>query len=179
MGNKRVDEPVITINAMVKVGPWTVERVDYGEWRRCRRCKTPHKEVWVCTIDPQVNDATVAARLEGDRTWRVGSTCGPTLEMVSDHNWVGTTAELRKKVRLAVDATRAISGGRASAHEWHFLHLVEAWLPKLLDGTLDPRLQRPMRSHVNGVLNRLKRDAWDAEQAKAPPWRHRPPGMPT
>lgn len=179
MGNKRVDEPLITINAMVKVGPWTVECVEYGKWRPCRRCETMHKETWVCTIDPSVDDATVAARLQGDRTWRVGSTCGPTLEMVSDHNWSGTTAALKKMVKLAVDATRAIKGGRASAREWNFLHLVEEWLPQLLAGTLDPHLQRVLRSHVNGVLNRLKEDAWEAEQAKAPPWRPGLPGMPT
>jgi len=178
MGNKRVDEPVITIRAMVKVGPWTVEDVEYGKWRPCRRCKTMHKETWVCTIDPNVPDSVVKERLDGDRTWRVGSTCGPTLEMVSDHNWAGTTADLKKKVRLAVDATRAIKGGRASAHEWHFLHLVEAWLPQLLAGTLDLHLQTVMRHHVNGVLNTLKEDAWKAAQAKAPPWPPRLPGMP-
>ena len=117
----------------------------------------------------------MAEKLTGKRKWLVGSTCGPTLEVVSDGRWSGPPKALKTTVKLAVDATRAIKGGRASEREWHFLHLVEAWLPKLLDGTLDPRLQRPMRSHVNGVLNRLKQDAWEAEQAKARPW---PPAFP-
>lgn len=117
MGNKRVDEPVITIRAMVKIGPWTVEEVRYGEWKKCRRCKTPHKETWVCTIDPDVPDAVVKERLGNDRTWCVGSTCGPTLEMVSDHDWAGTTKELQRAVKLAVRATHTIARARAAGYD--------------------------------------------------------------
>lgn len=178
MGTKRVDEPLITINAMVKVGPWTIGPVYYGQWTRCERCKTPHKEVWTCTIDDSVDDATVAEKLLGRRKWLVGSTCGPTLEVVSNGKWSGPPKDLQKVVRLAIDASRAIKGGRTSKHEWHYLDLVEEWLPQLLAGTLDRHLQRVMRRHVNGVLNTLKEEAWKAAQQKTPPWRPARPDIP-
>lgn len=42
---------MLTIRAMVRVGPWTVldiERVSPAE--RCERCGTRIREVWVCEV---------------------------------------------------------------------------------------------------------------------------------
>jgi hypothetical protein len=172
-------EPLITINAMVKIGSWTIGPIYYGHPRNCDRCNTVHEYVWVCTVDPEVPDDVVAEKLHGKRVWWVGSKCGPTLEEVSDRKWDKPPKELARKLQLYIDATRAIEQGRASGHEWHYLHLVEEWLPQPLAGTLTPHLQKVLRRHVNGVLNTLKEEAWKAEQAKAPPWRHRLLGMPT
>lgn len=176
MGNQRVDEPLITITAMVKVGPWMVEHVEYGHWRPCRRCKTMHKETWVCTIDPSVNDATVAARLQGDRTWRVGSTCGPTLEMVSDHNWAGTTKDLSRIVRLVVRATHTIARARAAGYtEDSLAEYVSRDLDLLKQGKLERRMQKRMGLLLTNIEKWLERKA-KAEKEGAPgpavPWVH-------
>lgn len=151
---KRVDTPLITINAMVRVGPWTVEHVHHGNWRKCDRCETDHNEVWVCTV--HADDRAIASRLDGKRSWRSGSTCGPTLMLVSDIEWAGKTKDLKRMVRLAVDAARAIEGARKTKYRWLFLHLIEQWLPQLLQGMLTSHYQRVLRSHVNGVLSTLR-----------------------
>src|SRR5688572_19909538 len=75
-------EPTITISAMVRVGPWTVESVQHGPWRRCDRCGARHREVWVCTVDSDAAELLVTLR--GQPTWHIGSTCGPTLMRVSE-----------------------------------------------------------------------------------------------
>ena len=160
MGHKRVDEPLITISAMVKVGPWMVESVEYGHWRPCRRCDTMHKETWVCTIDPSVDDATVAARLGGDRTWRVGSTCGPTLEMVSDHNWAGTTKDLSRIVRLVVRATHTIAKASAAGYrEDSLTEIVSKELELLKAGKLERRMQKRMGMLLTSIERWLERKA--------------------
>lgn len=68
---------MLTIRAMVRVGPWvleTVERDDEGT--NCDRCDEPIKEIWTCTVD---TDWKRLGTLDGKRRWRIGSTCGPTL----------------------------------------------------------------------------------------------------
>ena len=162
-----MDEPLMTINALVKVGPWTIGPVHYGEWRQCDRCGTHHKYVWVCTIDSEVDDAMVAARLQGRRVWRVGSKCGPTLEMVSDSKWGGPPKELARIVKLAVDAKRAIAGAQASDLEFWALPLVVERLELLLKGGLSRHLQRVLRHHVSGILDTLRADAAKAVRASA------------
>jgi hypothetical protein len=176
MGNTRVDEPVITISAMVKVGPWMVESVEYGKWRPCRRCETMHKETWVCTIDPSVDDATVAARLQGDRTWRVGSTCGPTLEMVSDHNWAGTTKDLSRIVRLVVRATHTIAKARDAGYRRDSLmEEIAPDLELLKQGKLERRMQKRMGfllTHIEKWLERKSKAEREGAAAPPVPWVH-------
>jgi hypothetical protein len=85
VSRKRVNQPVITIEAMVRVGPWLVERVHHGHWRNCDRCDADYKEVWVCVIE--ADDSTVGTHLGGKRTWQIGSTCGPKLMLLTDAFW--------------------------------------------------------------------------------------------
>jgi hypothetical protein len=154
---KRVNQPVITINAMVRVGPWTIERVHHGEWRKCDRCKTDHKEVWVCTVD--ADEADVGARLKGQRTWRIGSTCGPTLMLVADEFWDEETKDLRRIVRLAVDASRVIADAKGREGDYLFLPNIIRNLVLLKQKLFPRRMQRVLRSHVNRASNELKREA--------------------
>lgn len=178
MGSKRLDEPVITITAMVKVGPWTVETVEYGKWRHCDRCETAHKEVWVCTIDPEVDDATVRARLRGERTWRVGSTCGPTLEMVSDHNWAGTTADLKRVVRLVVRATHRLAEAKRLGYGDSLYPYVAEDLELLKKGKLPRRMQKRMSSMLTFIERWLERKARaEKEGAPLPPAPHAHPSL--
>lgn len=134
---------------MVRVGPWVVEDVIDGEWRKCDRCGTDHKQVWVCTVDADQVD--IIAKLGGKRTWRVGSTCGPTLEMVSNADWSAQTKELQRVVRLAVDATRTLAKARACGIDHLFLPWIVENLELLKNGTLSRHKQRVLRHHVTWV----------------------------
>lgn len=165
MGTVSRYSPVITIRAMVKIGPWTVEEVSHGPSRKCDRCGTLHNYVWVCTIDPTVSNAIVADRLEGRRTWRVGSTCGPTLEMVSAETWTGDTKELQKRIKLAVDAARVLADCDRAGYADLYVDTVREWQQPLINGTLSQHYQRVMGSHVRSIAKSLRRRAQkEAEQ---------------
>jgi len=110
VSRKRVNQPVISIEAMVQVGPWLIKRVDDGEWRNCDRCEADHKEVWICEI--QAADAIVEKNLDGKREWRIGSTCGPKLMLLTnafwgqpfpEGFWEQETKDLTRKVKLVVE----------------------------------------------------------------------------
>lgn len=154
MGNPRVNTPLITINAMVRVGPWLVERVTHGEWRKCDRCGTDHKEVWTCSVVQ--GEEEVLARLPGgQRTWLVGSTCGPILELASGATWKDQAPDLRRIVRLAVDATRALERARAAGLEHIWLPSIAERLEPLKRMELDRHSQKVLRHHVNWLKNDL------------------------
>lgn len=43
---------MLTIHAMVRVGPWLLETVEKDDdWSHCERCDEPIKEIWTCTVD--------------------------------------------------------------------------------------------------------------------------------
>jgi hypothetical protein len=155
VSSKRVDEPVITINAMVKVGRWTIGPVYYGRWRRCDRCQTEHKYVYVCTVDDDVDDQTVAEQLFNHRVWRVGSTCGPTLDRVSSDEWGGPPAELAKIVRLAVSATHVLERAAREGYDSYHLPLIAGKLEPLKGGQLTPHELKVFGSHVSRVKTAL------------------------
>src|SRR6187549_2174184 len=88
---------------------------------------TDHKEVWVCEVE--ADDATIAAHLGGKRRWLVGSTCGPELMLLTDAIWgqqfptgfwEQATKDLTRRVRLAFDATRAISETQTNADDYTY-----------------------------------------------------------
>jgi hypothetical protein len=56
--------------------------------------------VYACTIDHDVPDEVVREKLLNERVWWVGSTCGPTLAMVSDAEWTTSDAEWTGSVKL-------------------------------------------------------------------------------
>lgn len=90
---------VITIPAMVRVGPWTLNGIVRDEnWSRCERCKEPLKEIWICEVDDV--DEAMMVKLEGKRTWRIGSTCGPVLLEVSKQVWKKSTEEAQYRLKL-------------------------------------------------------------------------------
>jgi hypothetical protein len=159
------EHPLITINAMVKVGAWTIGPIHYGSTRKCDRCGTSHNYVWVCTIGDEVDDATVEAKLHGKRVWQVGSKCGPTLEMVSDAKWSGPPKDLEKMIKLAVKAVQVLADARAAGIRDLCLAWIEERLATLQRGELSPHLRRVLSSHVRSVRSRL--DAIAAEAVKA------------
>jgi hypothetical protein len=129
---------VISINTMVRVGPWTIERVDRDEnWTNCERCDERIKEIWVCTVDEQFVDL---AKLDGKRTWRIGSTCGPTLIDVSNQHWKDGTRGIRAKVRLVTRVITLLEAARAKNHR--LPEFIEPRLALLLAGTIDERAQK-------------------------------------
>ena len=132
-----------------------MEEVIHGEWRKCDRCRTDHKEVWVCTVD--ADEVDIIAKLGGKRMWRVGSKCGPTLEMVSAASWAPQTKDLQRVVRLAVDATRVLEKAKAFGIDHLFLPWVVERLEFLKSGQLSRHLQGVLRSHVNAVADSVER----------------------
>ena len=107
---------------MVRVGPWTVESVQHGPWRQCDRCGARHKEVWVCTVDADAVE--LGTVLDGKRTWRIGSKCGPTLILVSEKVWAEKTGPVMKTLHLLVRARRAIAAAVECKFESYFLPLI-------------------------------------------------------
>ena len=90
---------VITIPAMVRVGPWTLNAIERDEnWSCCERCNERIKEIWVCEVD-EFDDAMLV-KLAGKRTWRIGSTCGPVLLEVSKQVWKQSTQEAQYRLKL-------------------------------------------------------------------------------
>ncbi len=147
-------EPTITISAMVRVGPWTVETVQHGPWRRCDRCNARHREVWTCTVDADA--AELATTLRGQQTWRIGSTCGPTLMLVSEAVWDSQTKALGKVLHLLVRARRAIAVAAARNHEYWALSLIVERTELLQRRELTPHLTRWLSSHVTQLWNAVR-----------------------
>ena len=144
-------KPVFTINAMVKVGPWTVVRVeDLDDWDRCERCGKDIKQVWVCTVDA---DFDGLAKLNGKREWRIGSKCGPTLDAVSAAHWNGATKDLRSNIRLMHDVLRLEAAARAQSHA--LPNEVAERTALLLAGTLDGRPLKRLRFVVTKLSQHL------------------------
>src|SRR3954468_1553921 len=144
MASNHVNEPLITINAMVQVGPWLIGPVNHGEWRHCDRCDTWHKEVWTCTIAPEVDETVVAERLNGKRIWLIGSECGPKLEMADAAAWNGPTKDLKSRIELAIKAIHVIRRAQASGQSHPYLQWVVEKMDPLLNDTLTKQQKRVM-----------------------------------
>lgn len=69
---------MLTIRAMVEMGPWFLDHIHVlpGRHDRCMRCTTKIKNVWVME---KLTDPT--------DTWRIGSCCGPKLQDMSEEVW--------------------------------------------------------------------------------------------
>jgi hypothetical protein len=159
-------EPVITINAMVKVGRWTIGPVYWGPPRHCDRCNTWHKYVYVCTVDPETPDNVVAEKLLGERVWWVGSTCGPTLGLVSDATWAvseeewdGWAKDFKKVVKLAMRATATIEQARREGYDDSLIPYVVEDLALLLKNELSPRRRKRMSNLLRLIEGWLQRKA--------------------
>lgn len=164
VSSKRLNTPLITVEAMVQVGPWLVRQVHHGHWRNCDRCDADHKEVWVC--ETEADEATVATHLDGKRVWRIGSTCGPKLMLLTDAVWGDgqspsdfwdqKTKGLSKRVKLAVDATRALAGAKAMRLDSFYVPLILQRLEGLKQNLLTDREQSLLRRHTGAVMKQLR-----------------------
>lgn len=150
-------DPTITIPAMVRVGPWVVESVAYGPWRKCDRCGARHREVWTCTVDANAIDISTA--LNGQRTWCIGSTCGPTLMLVSEEVWRGKTQSLAKTLHLLVRSRRALAVASLRDHGSWALPLIRERTDMLERGELSEHLTRWLSSHVTQLWNAVRHTA--------------------
>lgn len=131
---------MLTINAMVRVGPWTIREVNYSKtWTHCERCNERIKEVWVCEVDSDSD--LVNTTLDGQRVWRIGSTCGPTLMDVSNGAWKGTSKDLRSRIQLAKRVLKVLTLVRQTGYE-DLPDFVEERFQMLLEGTLPEGLRR-------------------------------------
>lgn len=104
---------MLTIPAMVRVGPWILERVQKDpRWTSCERCSQRIKEVWTCTVDADRDDILLS--LGGQSTWRIGSTCGPTLLGVSQETWKEHTKGSMRRLRLLIKIEKLIQDAAAA-----------------------------------------------------------------
>jgi hypothetical protein len=144
-------KPVFTINAMVKVGPWTVARVeDLDEPEHCERCGAEITQAWVCTVEA---DFDGLVKLNGKREWRIGSTCGPTLATVSAEHWKGATKDLHSNIRLMRDILRLEAAARAQGHA--LPSEIAERTALLLAGCLDGRPRKRLRFVVTKLSQHL------------------------
>jgi hypothetical protein len=143
---------MLTIRAMVRVGPWTVrdiERMPVAE--HCERCETTIKEVWVCEVDSSYERLS---ELGGKTLWRIGNHCGPTLMEVSERVWKDSTGPAVRRLRYAKRAERLIAAAAKAKYE--LPDFVEGRFPALLDGTLEERLIRHLGVVMTTHERRLK-----------------------
>jgi hypothetical protein len=91
---------VITIQAMARIGPWTLESlVRNPDWENCERCGQRIKEVWIVKVE----SVDLMNKLHGKPEWRIGSDCGPHLLNVSEKIWKDTTSDAQKRLRKVKD----------------------------------------------------------------------------
>lgn len=155
-GDGSVSETTITISAMVRVGPWIVEAVQHGPWRRCDRCDARHREVWICTLDEDVDD--VLGTLNGKRTWHIGSTCGPKLMLVSEQVWSDNTKGLARDLHLLLRARSAIAVAVQRQYNGWTLPLIIERTELLRRRELPDHLTCWLSSHVNRLWNDVRPD---------------------
>lgn len=129
----------LTIRAMVRVGPWTIRNVYLGDWTNCERCDVRHKAVWECEVD--ADSPRLATDLGGKAVWRIGSTCGPTLMLVSNEEWNERERPIKSGLRLARRTWQVINAARAQNYG-DLPEFVEERLQLLLEGELPERQKR-------------------------------------
>lgn len=135
----------LTIRAMVRVGPWTVRQVHYQQTvTNCERCDARIKEIWECEVDL---DSPRLSELGGKSVWLIGSTCGPTLMMVSEATWKVCERPLKGQLRLAIRTQRVINAARDQGYP-DLPDFVEERFPLILAGTLEER----SRKHLGMVV---------------------------
>ena len=141
---------MLTIRAMVRVGPWTVRAVERDEnWTSCERCTESIKEIWVCEVDPSYDE--LLSELGGQLVWRIGSTCGPTLMKVSKDYWKRETKSILKRLRLLKRIEKLIPAAHSAGQT--LPALIEERAQLVANDTLDYRLT----GHLGLVLTRFER----------------------
>ena len=135
---------MLTIRAMVKIGPWTIESIHRNSaGQNCDRCNTKHKIVWTCTVDPANQETPYP---NGKSQWEIGSTCGPTLIDVSDQVWKEATKEPLRRHKLLEQLDRLIIVAEENSHSLP-KHLID-YRPSLIDGTISERSKR----HIGNLM---------------------------
>src|SRR5215510_1687135 len=95
---------LLTIRAMVDMGPWLLRDVDELEGRheKCEVCGTRIKHVWVMEKQTAPRDVK-----------RIGSECGPRLELMSATVWNEKTKQMRGSIRQLAALAKLDSCERA------------------------------------------------------------------
>jgi hypothetical protein len=142
---------VLTVKAMVAMGPWTLSHVDDLGARvgSCQRCSTKIRYVWVMLLEQNGLPA---------EEWRIGSECGPRLEGMSQSLWDSGAELVERRLKLALrvaEAMRHPDFGRDVEHG--AANILRERLPLLLDGTLPLAKQKHLSLVTGAMLNRLKR----------------------
>ena len=112
-----------TINAMVRIGPWTITHVvDRGKRDgACERCSTPIRYEYHVVLDEHHDPGEL-----GKHAWVVGSKCGPDLAEASAEfwspQWKSVDAEVRsivgRLVRMAaIEAAAASNPGKVDSQD--------------------------------------------------------------
>lgn len=144
---------MLTIPAMVRVGPWTlVELSKSSEWTTCERCDTRTKEVWTCTVDPAA--VQLLKQLDGRLEWRVGSVCGPTLLEVSEEVWAKRTAGTTRQLRLLEKAETLIA--EAADHDLELPDVIFERRDLLVRGEASEKQLRHLGLVVGSWMRKLE-----------------------
>jgi len=143
---------MLTIVAMVRVGPWTLEgiyRVPKSEpMEACKRCRRSIREVWVFRVDEGYD----LAKLDGQPVWRIGSECGPHLEEVNAEIWKQQMKPVTARLALVKRLEAVLKTADAKGYTLLPTFFAERLQP-LREGTLDIHLMR----HTGGCMAQYER----------------------
>jgi hypothetical protein len=145
---------MLTIRAMVRVGPWIVETLEHDErWTNCERCSERIKWIYVCRVDA---DSPQLIALGGKPVWRIGSTCGPTLMMVSDQVWHDGTQERFTAIKLVRRATMVLELAKKRRDDDWAVELIAERAEQLCESPLPPNLRAWLTSNVGRLERRYR-----------------------
>lgn len=137
---------------MAEMGPWILTHIDVRDRvgdEHCQRCREPLRYVWV-----------MEKQTEPKETCRIGSKCGPTLEMVSKELWDTTTAPFHRSLdhlltleKLSV-CERDYADCRPKDYE---LGWAEQQRTRIAAGGLTRHEQRVLGHHISQAEKKWKR----------------------
>ncbi len=161
LGDRLDVSTMLTIPAMVRVGPWVLECIQRDpNSTKCERCSQRIKEVWQCTVD--ADETGILNELDGRATWRIGSTCGPTLLGISNEVWKQNTQALKSRLNQLIKVVALIQESDAVGFELQgrVRTFLEEYERSLRDGTISEREVRHcglIRARQERALEAYKR----------------------
>lgn len=130
---------MLTIQAMVRIGPWVVRSIRRADQKiGCERCATPILEVWHCEVDAE---SPRLLELGGKRMWYIGSTCGPTLMLVSEQVWAAETKLVARRLDLVLRLDK-VAIAAAARGNYPLPEMFAERRRHLVEGTIAFRLMR-------------------------------------
>lgn len=151
---------MMSILAMVRMGPWTLNRIEVLDALsdRCQRCETKIKNVWIMERHGHSPDCQ-----------RIGSDCGPQLEDLSAELWFPAIAPFKRSLTHLV-ALRKIQLIEQQSSTLLPSDYERGWAARqlaMLEGVLTPIERWRMGREVRALEAEIKKAERRAQRARA------------